>query len=211
MRLTFGTVVDLIYIAMAVWWPSTIGSRAQRWVTREFYRFRADWYDAGVAHSGTWYGEPLRAALTHLDDVPSRILDVNTGTGYAVLLLASFFPHARIAACDISLQMLSRTVAKGEGAGRQFLLAQANSGDLPYQNSTFDLVVSHNAPPPLREMARVLQPGGACVVCFSSGASVPGRLRDAFTRQLRRSGISEIQTGRVARGLFVLGRKTAHD
>ena len=210
MRSAWGTIVDLTYIAMAAWWPSTIGSRAQRWVTREFYRYRADRYDAGVAHGGAWYGEPLRAALAHLGDVPSSILDVNTGTGYAVLVLASFFPHARIAACDLSPQMLCRAAVNGEGAGRQFLLVQANAGDLPYQNGAFDLVVSHNAPPPLREMARVLQPGGACVVCFSSGAGVPRRLREAFTQQLRRWGISEIHTGRVARGLFVLGRKTAH-
>lgn len=209
MRPTYGKVVDLTYIAMAAWWPSSIGSRAERWVARQYYRRRADQYDAGVAHAGAWYGEPLRAALSHLGGVPSRILDVNTGTGYAALVLASFFPLARIAACDLTPQMLRQTAAKGEEAGRQFLLAQANAGGLPYRDSTFDLVVSHNAPPALREMARVLQPGGACVVCFSSGAVVPGRLRDAFTQQLRRWGISDIQTGRIARGLFVLGRKTA--
>ena len=105
--------------------------------------------------------------------MPSSILDVNTGTGYAVLVLASFFPHARIAACDLSPQMLCRAAVNGEGAGRQFLLVQANAGDLPYQNGAFDLVLSIDVLPHLtrgedqqgvNELGRVLAPGGLIVL-----------------------------------------------
>ena len=91
-------------------------------------------------------------------------LDVGCGYGELVSLLKGNF--ARVAACDVSEGMLQagNLAAKGIDARVQHEPAQ-----LPYPNGSFDFVtavcVYHHVPPPartplIREMRRVLRPGG---------------------------------------------------
>ncbi|PUA82755.1 class I SAM-dependent methyltransferase [Nocardioides currus] len=113
----------------------------------------------------------LYAATREISDLPdgSRVLDVPVGGGVA---LRGLRPGGRLEymAADISPTMLERAL---DAARRRGVLAQvsttvADVGDLPFDDDTFDLVVSftglHVFPDPhqaIREMVRVLRPSAA--------------------------------------------------
>ena len=98
----------------------------------------------------------------------SRILDVPCGGGVAVRSLTPDQGVEYVAA-DISQLMIDRTLARaaGLGVGDQVTGQLADVGDLPFDDASFDLVVTftglHCFPDPARavvEMVRVLRPGG---------------------------------------------------
>ncbi len=99
----------------------------------------------------------------------SVVLDVPCGGGVA---LRGMRPgqDIRYVAADISDQMLARTgdAAVERGVDRQVELLDADVVELPFEDATFDLCVSftglHCFPDvrgALREIARVVKPGGA--------------------------------------------------
>ncbi|WP_310527311.1 class I SAM-dependent methyltransferase [Nocardioides sp.] len=113
----------------------------------------------------------LYAAAREIGELPdgARVLDVPVGGGVA---LRGLRPGAQLdyVAADISPKMLSRAldVARRRGVEKQVTTAIADVGDLPFEDDSFDLVVSftglHVFPDPRRaisEMVRVLKPGAA--------------------------------------------------
>ena len=112
----------------------------------------------------------LHEAAAEIDTLPAgaRVLDVPTGSGVA---LRGVRPGQGldVVAADISTTMLTRARATAIrlGVTDQVTTTVADVGDLPFDDGTFDLVVSftglHCFPDPRRaigEMARVLVPGG---------------------------------------------------
>jgi SAM-dependent methyltransferase len=98
----------------------------------------------------------------------SRILDVPCGGGVALRGLEPGQGVEYVAA-DIAQAMLDRTMeaARERGVAEQVEPRIADVGDLPFEDGSFDLVVTftglHCFPDPARavvEMARVLGPGG---------------------------------------------------
>ncbi len=98
----------------------------------------------------------------------ARILDIPCGGGVALRGLKPGQGVEYVAA-DIAPTMLDRTMRSAErrGVADQVHPQVADAGDLPFADSSFDLVVSftglHCFPDPARavvEMARVLKPGG---------------------------------------------------
>ena len=98
----------------------------------------------------------------------NRILDIPCGGGVALRGLRPGQGVAYVAA-DIAQTMLDRTmrVAAERGVADQVEPRIADVGELPFDDASFDLVVSftglHCFPDPARavvEMARVLRPGG---------------------------------------------------
>ncbi|MEZ0577768.1 methyltransferase domain-containing protein [Nocardioides sp. MH1] len=98
----------------------------------------------------------------------ARILDIPCGGGVALRGLKPAQGVEYVAA-DIAQSMLDRTLraAGRRGVADQVVPQLADVGDLPFDDDSFDLVVSftglHCFPDPARavvEMARVLKPGG---------------------------------------------------
>ena len=137
-------------------------------------------YDWTVEHPGAggplWrlgVGSDLRLlydAASEIGRLPagSRVLDVPCGGGVA---LRGLRPGQGVgyAAVDIAQVMLDRTMrrARALGVEDQVHPQLADVGELPYDDDSFDLVVTftglHCFPDPrlaVREMTRVLKPGG---------------------------------------------------
>lgn len=95
---------------------------------------------------------------------PLRLLDAGCGTGKVL----SEFAGDRVTGLDLSATALS--LAKGRG---DFPLVRASTAKLPFQDASFDVVVSldvlSNLPPAvlgttLADMRRVLAPGGRLIL-----------------------------------------------
>ncbi|WP_438016401.1 class I SAM-dependent methyltransferase [Sorangium sp. So ce315] len=112
------------------------------------------------------------ALLSHHPDL-AYALDVGTGTCLLPIELCRRVPTARIQAIDLSTSMLALGRAHVEQAGLTdaIALAQVDAKALPEPDETFSAVLSnsivHHIPEPmavLREMVRVLRPGGLLFV-----------------------------------------------
>lgn len=98
-----------------------------------------------------------------------KVLDVGTGPGTLVRMIAHHFPQFEVYGIDLSENMIDLA---HEHARREQLEERVhfNVGDvahLPYPDASFDLIVStismhhwHDLELPLQELYRVLRPGG---------------------------------------------------
>jgi ubiquinone/menaquinone biosynthesis C-methylase UbiE len=98
----------------------------------------------------------------------ARVLDVGCGTGELMRRLRAKYPHAVLAGLDPVAEMLA--VARDKLSGNEDLRT-GYADALPWGAGTFDVVVScnmfHYISHPveaLREMGRVLRPGGSLVL-----------------------------------------------
>ena len=135
-----------------------------------------------------------RRALTTLHRLQpnvSRVLDLATGTADFALTAASFFPTARITGVDFSRDMLALAREKTRRAGCQdrVTFQAGDAAALPCADACFDVVLCgfgfRNFPrrrEALREVARVLAPGGTAVVLefFRPTNRLTGWLTDAW-------------------------------
>lgn len=139
----------------------------------------------------------LHEAAAEIGTLPAgaRVLDVPTGSGVAFRGLRPG-QGLDVVAADISTTMLERAGAAASrlGVADQVTPVVADVGDLPFDDHTFDLVVSfaglHCFPDPRRaigEMVRVLAPGG--VVSGSSLFTDTGARYASLRRNGARMGI----------------------
>jgi ubiquinone/menaquinone biosynthesis C-methylase UbiE len=139
----------------------------------KYYAWRASNYDAGTAFEVEHHAEALRLA-----DIQEgqHILDVACGTGRGTAGLAKAVGvSGRVDALDLSEAMLDQARMKIEklGLSDRVHFKQGNARELPYPDETFDLVYNgymfdliplDGFMPILKEMARVLKPGGKLVL-----------------------------------------------
>ncbi|HKA45107.1 MAG TPA: methyltransferase domain-containing protein [Burkholderiales bacterium] len=146
---------------------SADGGNHEDIVRKEFARQAEAMAGAALFNDQTVLARIRDAARVTRD---SRVLDVACGPGIVVEALA---PGAgEVVACDITPEMLEQTRRRCRAAGlANVRCIPGCAEDLPFEDSAFDAVVTrsalHHFPDParaLREMSRVLRPGGRVVI-----------------------------------------------
>jgi len=110
--------------------------------------------------------EILNRLLSPFDDLLQRadsILEVGTGTGALIPLLAAHSPVSNLVSIDLATEMLARAHQRAP----QTHLTQADAHALPFDTASFSAIVCHNSFPHfsqkatvLHEFRRVLRLGG---------------------------------------------------
>jgi ubiquinone/menaquinone biosynthesis C-methylase UbiE len=113
-----------------------------------------------------------------------RVLEIGCGTGTLLTALARSGPAVEAIGIDPDAASLRRARRKAGRAGLDIRYEQAYAGALPLPDSSVDRVLSslmlHHLTPDeharaLREVRRVLRPGGRLHVLDIAGEPVPGR------------------------------------
>lgn len=126
-----------------------------------------------ASFAGNFYVALTNDLIAELIDLKpnDRILDVATGTGRVAIGQA--LRGAEVDAVDLTPAMLTRAREKAESAGVQVRFQRADAFSLPFEENTFDAVIStrffhllpaSTYPALLRELVRVAKPGGKIVV-----------------------------------------------
>jgi ubiquinone/menaquinone biosynthesis C-methylase UbiE len=137
-----------------------------------------------------------------------RILDIGTGSGRIPINIARLCQEFDITAIDMSENMLAiakkNSTANGTDNRIEFKVADAKQ--LPFQDNTFDMVISHvtlhHIPNPLsmlKEVNRVLKPGGGILIrdlkrpanplMLSLYVNIFGKNSNKFQRKLYRDSL----------------------
>jgi SAM-dependent methyltransferase len=111
---------------------------------------------------------------------PARVLEVGCGTGVFAARLAAENPHATVIATDLSERFVAMTAERGVSAQR------ADVQELPFPDGHVDVVAAmwmlYHVPDldqGLREVRRVLRPGGTFVAVTNGDAHLAELLRAA--------------------------------
>jgi demethylmenaquinone methyltransferase / 2-methoxy-6-polyprenyl-1,4-benzoquinol methylase len=131
-----------------------------------------------------WWKRTARTFAAILAQPDTQVLDLCCGTGDMTLALRrkAGRSSARILGADFSHAMLQRAGKKSEGTNLRWV--EADALNLPFQDAHFSLVTSAfgfrnltDYDAGLREILRVLRPGGECgILDFSEPAGVMGPL-----------------------------------
>jgi len=131
--------------------------------------FFASWYARNTGKSPGQYTGDAREVALHAP-AGSAVLEVAPGPGYLLIELAKLGRY-RAAGLDISRTFvaIARENARDAGADIEFLLGNASA--MPFCADTFDFIICRAAfmdfsepVKALREMRRVLKPGGTALV-----------------------------------------------
>jgi len=151
----------------------------------------AKWYAANTAEAMNEYAELAQRIAGELAP-GSRVLEVAPGPGYFCIELAKRGPYA-ITGLDISRTFVKIASHNAAEAGVQVDFQQGSASNMPFPRDSFDFLLCRAAfknfgkpVEALREMCRVLKPGGRGVIIDLRGDASPS----ALTRHVDGMGLS---------------------
>jgi ubiquinone/menaquinone biosynthesis C-methylase UbiE len=150
----------------------------QQEISAKQFGASASSYLTSTAHAMGVDLERLSAIAS--DQRPARALDLGCGAGHASFALARGGAR-RITALDPSSKMLAVVAQESAARGHQSIETCVGSAEaLPYENDTFDLVVTRysahhwaNVAKAIAECARVTVPGGRLIVIDAIAPETP--------------------------------------
>jgi ubiquinone/menaquinone biosynthesis C-methylase UbiE len=122
------------------------------------------------------------------------VLDMGCGTGTFAVLIKRVSPHVNVIGLDPDPDALDRARGKAERAGYSIQFDRGMAGDLPYPDGAFDRVfstfvfhhlVGDQKTKMLREVRRVLAPGGTFHLIDFAGPDAPRGLLARFVHSHR--------------------------
>jgi ubiquinone/menaquinone biosynthesis C-methylase UbiE len=128
-------------------------------------------------------------------------------------LLARKATAGTVAGIDVSTEMVEQARARNAAAIRAGAidLRQATVERMPFEDQTFDLALAINSmqvwpdvDAGLREIRRVLQPGGRLALAFTPRS---GQSRTGITESLQSAGFGNTRLAELRGGFCVLARK----
>jgi SAM-dependent methyltransferase len=139
------------------------------------------------ARAASYLSSAVHAAGADLDALAdlvrgqreARVLDLGCGAGHVSFTAA---PHVReVVACDLSAEMISVVAAAAKERGLTNIVTRESVAEnLPFAEASFDLVLSRysthhwrDLDAGLREIARVLKPGGIVAIVDSVSPGTP--------------------------------------
>ncbi len=140
-------------------------------LNREYFDRWAVNYDGGRISKWFQYTQALAISVLR-PQVGSRVLDVGCGTGEAVLRLGSIVQSGKACGIDISRRMIEHAWSKvSEDLRAVVEFREGSAENIPYPDQNFDGILCtnsfHHYRNPigaLKEMQRVLNPGGQIVI-----------------------------------------------
>jgi ubiquinone/menaquinone biosynthesis C-methylase UbiE len=142
-------------------------------------------YTTSPIHS---QGEDLQR-MVDLADLPvgASVLDIGTGTGHTAIAFAR--AGARVTGLDLTRAMLTEAQRLSQERGVSLDAVQGLAESLPFESASFDAIACRfcahhflDVPESIREMRRVLRPGG--VLMFDDHVAPEDDAADAFVNRL---------------------------
>jgi ubiquinone/menaquinone biosynthesis C-methylase UbiE len=184
---------------------SGVGIKAYRGMGME--GFIASWYSAIVRKSLEEYRVLARTIASQLSQRAS-VLDLAPGPGHFAIELAKLAPH-RVTGLDISRSFvrMARERAREQAVDVDFQLG--NAAAMPFDAESFDFILCRaafkNFSQPLlalREMRRVLKPGGRALIIDLRRDVSAGSIRQAVA-QMGLSRINALLTRWIFRCMLI--------
>jgi demethylmenaquinone methyltransferase / 2-methoxy-6-polyprenyl-1,4-benzoquinol methylase len=139
-----------------------------------------------------WWWRAARTFDSILKRPDARVLDLCCGTGDMTFALRRRASNGRpqIIGADFSHAMLQRAAVKGKGTELKWI--EADALRLPFPDSHFDLITAAfgfrnlaDYDAGLREMVRVLRPGGECgILDFGEPSGLLGKLYRVYFKRI---------------------------
>jgi demethylmenaquinone methyltransferase / 2-methoxy-6-polyprenyl-1,4-benzoquinol methylase len=137
-----------------------------------------------------WWWRAARTFDAILQRPEARVLDLCCGTGDMAFALGRRANSAQIIGADFSHAMLQRATVKGRGTALRWI--EADALRLPFPDGSFDLITAAfgfrnlaDYDTGLREIVRVLRPGGQCgLLDFGEPRGLMGKLYRVYFKKV---------------------------
>jgi SAM-dependent methyltransferase len=158
-------------------------------------RLRNTWMTGDYGRFSRYMERDAEAFYRRLPIKPgAQLLDVGCGAGQLSLIAAR--AGARVTGCDIATNWLAQARRSAAAEGLTIVFEEGDAEALPYENDTFDAVVSliaaMFAPRPelvAAELTRVCRPGGVIAMANWTAPGFVGQMFKAIAKHIAPSGM----------------------